>query len=77
MTTKKLKEVLDRLVTWPEAVQDEAADTLLAMEAERLGGIELSAADRDALERSADDVREGRFASEPQVEAVLAKYRRP
>jgi hypothetical protein len=32
--------------------------------------------DRDALARSAEDVRLGRFATEEQVKAVFDRYRR-
>jgi len=36
----------------------------------------LSAADYDALSRSAEDVRQEKFASDAEVKAVLDRYRR-
>ncbi|HEY6257634.1 MAG TPA: hypothetical protein VIY51_17775 [Xanthobacteraceae bacterium] len=41
-----------------------------------MGPHELSAEDRDALARSAEDVRLGRLASEEQVRKVFDRYRR-
>jgi hypothetical protein len=36
---------------------------------------ELSAEDREALSRSAEDVRQGRFATDDQVKATFDRYR--
>jgi hypothetical protein len=36
----------------------------------------LSSDDREALERSADDVRHGRFADDNEVREVFGRYRR-
>jgi hypothetical protein len=46
------------------------------MENELVGLYELSPDDRAAFERSGEDVRLGRFASEEQVSEVLGRYRR-
>ena len=74
MTTKKLQDILERVGTWPDALQDEAAERLQALEAERLNA-ELSPEDREAPERSAEDVRQGRFASEADVANVFTKFK--
>ena len=63
----KLKELLKRAETWPEAAQEEAAELLRAIEEEQHGSAPLSQADREALERSAEDVRQGRLASDEAV----------
>jgi len=60
----KLKELLARVETWPEAVQDEVVASIEAIEEDFLGVHELSSEDITALERSAEDVRRGRFATE-------------
>jgi hypothetical protein len=74
MATKKLQDILDRVTTWPEALQDEAADRLRTLEAERL--VEgPTPEDRIALERSAADVAEDRFASDEEVAALFARFR--
>jgi hypothetical protein len=71
----KLKELLARVETWPEAVQDEVVASLEAIEEEFLGLHELSSDDVAALERSAEDVRLGRFATEEQVREVFDRHR--
>jgi hypothetical protein len=47
------------------------------IEEEFMGSHELSSDDREALERSADDVRHGRFATDDKVKTIFARYRRP
>jgi hypothetical protein len=74
MATKKLQDILDRVTNWPEALQDKAADRLGRLEAEHLAE-ELSPEDRAALELSAADVTEGRFAPEHDVASLFARFR--
>jgi hypothetical protein len=74
--TTRLKEIMKRAETWPEADQDEAVELLLALEEERANAPPLTEEDREALERSAEDVRQGRFASDDAVREVLDRYRR-
>ena len=77
MKSKRLTEALQRVETWPSHVQDELAALALELDAGLKGGEyeptpdELAGIDRGL--RAAD---EGRFASDPQVEAVLAKFRK-
>lgn len=71
----KLKELLARVETWPEAVQDEVVASIEAIEEEFLGVNDLSSDDVAALERSAEDVRHGRFATEEQVREVFGRHR--
>ena len=53
----KLKELIDRVETWPEEVQEEALEVLLAIERGRVTTYHLSDEDRAALTRSAQDAR--------------------
>jgi hypothetical protein len=71
----KLREILQRVETWPESAQEEAVECLLALEAEYAEPVSFSDEDLAAFEQSAEDVRQGRFASEDEVEAVLRRYR--
>jgi hypothetical protein len=48
---------------------------LETIEEEFLGSFELSSDDREALERSAEDVRNGRFATDENVRKVFGRYR--
>ena len=71
----KLREVLQKAETWPQSVQDEALDYLLAIDAEYREPATLSDEDRQALERSAEDVRQGRLVGDDEVRELLRRYR--
>lgn len=49
---------------------------MLQIETKYQGVYHLDANERAALERSAEDVREGRFASDEEVQEVFARFRR-
>jgi hypothetical protein len=72
--SNKFKQIARRVEGWSEADQEQAADILLAMEAERSMPVDLTADDIAALEESADDVRLGRFASDAEVKEILRRY---
>ncbi len=74
--TKKLKEIFARAETWPEPVQDEAVELLLSIEQGHIGDYELTAEDRAALARSAEDVQAGRFIADAQVAEFFDRNRR-
>jgi hypothetical protein len=76
MKRDDVKAVLGRVLTWPAPAQEEAVASLRAIEDEWVGSFELSSDDREALERSADDVRHGRFAGDDEVREVFGRYRR-
>ena len=71
----KLREILQKAESWPQSIQDEALDFLLAIDAEFREPVSLTNEDRKALERSADDVREGRFATEAEVREIFNRHR--
>jgi ParB-like chromosome segregation protein Spo0J len=72
----KLKELIERVETWPEETQEEAIEILLSIEQARLADYELTDADRAALARSADDVRERRFVPDERVSEFFERNRR-
>ena len=76
MKKDDVNAVLSRVLTWPAEAQQEAVASLRAIEDEWVGSLELSSEDREALERSADDVRHGRFADDDEVREVFGRYRR-
>jgi hypothetical protein len=76
MTKEQMKVVLDRVLTWLPEAQEEAVASLQTIEEEFMGSHELSLEDREALERSAEDVRHGRFATDEDVKRVFDRYRR-
>ena len=73
--TTKLKEILKRVGKWPAEAQEEAAETLRAIEQQHVSGYVLTAADKVALARSAEDVRRKRFVSSKKINALFKRYR--
>ena len=77
MTAKMLKDVLERVETWPREAQEELAAIALEMDAGLGGGVYHATPEELAgIDRGLEAVREGRFASDEEVEAVFAKHRR-
>jgi hypothetical protein len=76
MTKDQVKAVLDRVLTWPPEAQEEAVASLVTIEEEFMGSHELSSDDRETLLRSAEDVRQGRFATDDQVKTTFDRYKR-
>ena len=77
MKTKMLEEVLERVETWPKEAQEELAAIALEIEA-GLGGSLYHATPEElaGINRGLKAARDGRFASEEEVEAIFAKARR-
>jgi uncharacterized protein YcaQ len=72
---KKLEALMERVSTWPEAVQDEAAEVLAAIEEKHLGSRPLTpeeeaklAALRETIERS---IAGGGSYTDEEVEAYI------
>jgi hypothetical protein len=76
MTKEQIKVMLDRILTWSPEAQEEAVASLQTIEEEFMGSHGLSSEDIEALERSADDVRHGRFATDADVKRVFGHYQR-
>jgi predicted transcriptional regulator len=76
MKTKELKNLLERAETWPAQAQAELVQAARDIEAEiSRGRYHLSEDERKGIERGLAAMREGRFASEEQVAAILKKAR--
>ncbi len=77
MASKSLKEAMQRVETWPEAAQEELAEIALEIDARLRGGkYHATPEELAGIDRGLKAAREGRFATDEQVEAVFAKYRR-
>jgi len=76
MKTKQLAEVLERVERWPAQAQDELAEIARDIE-ENLsnGDYEPSEAELAGIDRGLQAATEGRFATDQQVDAALAKLR--
>ena len=76
MQTKDLKTFLSRIPTWPKDAQDELIRSMAEIET-RYGNVyHLDAEERAALKRSAQDVRNKRFASTEETNSVFDKFHR-
>ncbi len=77
MKTKMLTKVLERVESWPAQAQDELAQIALDIEAGLKGGAyEPTPEELAGIDRGLRAAAEGRFATDEQVEAALAKLRR-
>jgi hypothetical protein len=76
MKTKQLTEVLERIETWPAQAQDELAEIARDIGASLGGGAYgLSEAELAGIDRGLQAAADGRFATDEQVSAALAKLR--
>ena len=76
MKTKMLEDVLDRVEAWPQEAQEELAAIALEMDASFRGGsYRATPEELKGIDRGLKAAKDGRFASDDQVEAVFAKYR--
>jgi hypothetical protein len=77
MTAKVLKEAMRRVESWPQEAQEELAEIALEIDA-RLNGSKYRATpeELEGIDRGLKAAREGRFATDAEVEAVFAKHRR-
>ncbi len=73
MATEALREILQRMETWPKDAQPRALEVLLSIEEELVDPDVLIEEDQNAIERGLDDIRHGRFASDEQVAAIFRR----
>jgi predicted transcriptional regulator len=76
MKTKQLAEVLERVEGWPAHAQNELAEIARDIENNLgIGDYEPTEAELAGIDRGLQAAAEGRFATDQQVEAALAKLR--
>ena len=73
-TSEKVESLLEQIVELPDEAQAELVASLIDMRAQHLGIYHLDEDDRASLQRSAEDIRLGRFASDADVEEMYARY---
>jgi hypothetical protein len=74
MKTKKLTEILERVEAWPPRIQNELAEFALELDAGlRDGEYEPTPEELAGIDRGLRAAQEGRFASDRQVEASVAR----
>jgi predicted transcriptional regulator len=73
--TDTTKELLDKISSWPREDQEELAQYAREIEARRTGVYQLSDAEQQGIERGLKAMREGKFASDERVAAILKRAR--
>jgi hypothetical protein len=76
MTREQIDSILERVRTWPEARQEDAALLLLAMEAQEADPYRLSEEERAEIDEALEEVARGEVASDEEVAAVFNRVRR-
>ena len=77
MKTKLLSQALERIESWPAQAQDQFAEIALDIDAGLKDVVyEPSPAELVGIDRGLRDAEQGRFATEAEVEATFAKFRR-
>ena len=72
---KRLETLIERVAALPEEAQDELLDHIAIIEAKHSGVYELSDDERAAVRRGLEEMRQGKLASDEEVEAVFSRYR--
>jgi predicted transcriptional regulator len=77
MKTSLLSQALKRVEAWPAEAQNRLAEIALDIDA-GLRDVPYEPSDEElaGIDRGLHDVAEGRFATEAEVEAAFAKFRR-
>jgi predicted transcriptional regulator len=75
MTKREVDAVLERVRSWPEAEQEEAALLLLALEERRKGVYELSEEEIADLDQADREIERGQFAPDEEMKALFDRYR--
>lgn len=72
---KRLETVLGRVSAWPEEAQEELLEHIVAIESKQAGIYRLSDDERACVRRGLEEMRQGKFATDEEVEAVFKRYR--
>jgi predicted transcriptional regulator len=72
---KRLETLLERVSALPEDAQEELLDHVAMIEARQSGVYRLSDDERAGVLRGLEEMRQGKFATDEEVEAVFSRYR--
>ena len=76
MTKEQIEAVLNRVREWPLELQEEAAQMLMMMEGQHEIVYELSEEERADLREGLAEAERGEFATDEEVQALFARYKR-
>jgi predicted transcriptional regulator len=74
MTKEQIKEVLDRVLTWPPERQQDAADMLLWLEAKEGEFYHPSDDEWAAIQEGLEQARRGEFVAEEEMDAFWKRH---
>ncbi len=74
MTKAQIKEVLDRVLTWPAERQQEAAELLTLLEAQEGELYHPSDDEWLAIQEGLDQARRGEFATDEEMESLWKRF---
>ena len=75
MTKREVDAVFERVRSWPEAEQEEAALLLLALEERRKGVYELSDEELADLDQADREIERGELVPDEEMKALFDRYR--
>ena len=73
-TQEKIESLIRQTAELPEEAQAEVVQSLVEMRSQHLGIYNLDDDERQALARSADDERLGRFTSSDEIDRTLGRH---
>jgi hypothetical protein len=71
-----LEKMLSRIASWPDEDQEELAQLALEIEARRHGIHHATPDELRAIDAALEGIARGEIATDGEVEAVFARYRR-
>jgi predicted transcriptional regulator len=71
----RTKELLEQVESWPTEYQEELADFIREIESRRTGIYRLSEDERLAIREGMEDARQGKFATDEEIEAFYQLHR--
>ncbi len=71
---KIVESILDRVSDWPEEAQAELMQSIADIERKHFGVYQLSDDERAAVRRGLEEMRQGKFATDEEVEAVFNRF---
>jgi hypothetical protein len=72
---QSIKDLLQRVETWPEQDQQELAEVVRDIEARRSGVYHATPEELRAIDEALGQVARGEIASKEEIEAAFAKFR--
>ncbi|HZP24520.1 MAG TPA: hypothetical protein VFB04_13820 [Terriglobales bacterium] len=75
MTATELKDLLERVRTWPEEAQNELVAVANQIESELRGNYVATREELEAIDAAITSLDAGEFASDEEIRAAFAKFR--